>query len=73
MNLRSLIWGSEKSFEEHREKSRALTNRQIEEAKAAVAEVGVLKELLVSRANGALYQLRKGARGNGKGDTEEKL
>ncbi len=45
------------------------TLRQIEEAKAAVAEVGLLKDSLVERANGAVYNMRKRGGGHGEGES----
>ena len=42
---------------------RGATERQIEEAKKLVAEVEILKDSLVAKANGALYKLKK--RGGG--------
>ena len=56
--FRSMIWGDEEVREAAREKGHLATARQIEEAKAAVAEVGVLKDALVAKANGSLYELR---------------
>ena len=61
--------GREKAQSKVLENLHDATERQIAEAKAAVAEVGLLKEALVERANGAVYKLKK--RGGGyEGESE---
>ena len=70
MNLRSLIWGSEAEREAAREKGRLATERQLAEAREAVAELGELKNTLVARANGALYELKAKKGGGNEGESK---
>ena len=41
-----------------REAAKLVTDAQIAEARAMIEEIGVVKEKLVARANGALYELK---------------